>query len=212
MPGLAVTCDTTLAPVLTKVGSAYTARSGTRVFVFPTGPGLILPQLERDIQNDIIVTQVPILEQAAQQGIIKSADVTRWSNSLVIAGPRGSSATEGTFAACDPTPASDMDGPAVLAKIGLRPTRVFGAVDTDEVVFLLTSGAAQAGLLHMTDVRTDTRLDVIRPIPADIQAPIIYGACVTRLSSRPNPQGFVEFLATSDAMRLLTDGGLEART
>jgi hypothetical protein len=37
----------------------------------------------------------------------------------------------------------------------------------------------------MTDVRADERLDVIRPLPADIP-PIVYGASVTRLASRPN--------------------------
>ena len=67
---LAVTCDTTLAPALRKVAAAYRARSGVRVFVFPTGPGLILPQLVRDIQNDIVVTQTTILDQAAQAGVV----------------------------------------------------------------------------------------------------------------------------------------------
>src|SRR5271157_5571078 len=64
--GLAVTCDTTLAPALRRAGAAYRARSGARVFVFPTGPGLILPQLMRNIQNDVVVTQLPTLEQAGQ--------------------------------------------------------------------------------------------------------------------------------------------------
>src|SRR4051812_8490810 len=58
---LVVSCDTTLAPALRAVGSAYATQSSVRVFVFPTGPGLILPQLLRDIQNDIVVTQVATL-------------------------------------------------------------------------------------------------------------------------------------------------------
>lgn len=56
---LALTCDTTLAPALRKVAAAYKERSGVHVFVFPTGPGLILPQLVREIQNDIVVTPRP---------------------------------------------------------------------------------------------------------------------------------------------------------
>ena len=101
-----------------------------RVFIFPTGPGLILPQLRRDIQNDIVVTQVPMLEQAAREGIVASAPRgPRWGNPLVIAGLRGRSG-EQPFAACDPTPAADIDGPAVLARLGLRPVRLLGAADT----------------------------------------------------------------------------------
>jgi ABC-type molybdate transport system substrate-binding protein len=206
---LVVTCDTTLAPALRKLGAAYGARSGVRVFVFPTGPGLIVPQLLRDIQNDIVVTQVAILDQAAQAGVIASAPSGTWHNPLVIAGVHGASATDRTFAASDPSPASDIDGPALLSRLGLQPARLLGAVDTDEVAFLLTTGAAQAGLLHMTDVRADQRLEVIRPVLADIHPPIVYAASATRLARRPNPQGFIAFLASPEAVGLLTQSGLE---
>ena len=120
---LALNCDTTLAPALRKVAAAYKARSGVRVFVFPTGPGLILPQLVRDIQNDIVVTQTTILEQAAQAGVIASAVRAQWRNPLVIAGLHGTATIDGTFAATDPSPASDIDGPALLARLGIKPTR-----------------------------------------------------------------------------------------
>jgi molybdate transport system substrate-binding protein len=208
--GLAVTCDTTLAPALRELGTAYRARSGVPVFVFPTGPGLILPQLLRDIQNDIVVTQVAILDQATQAGVV--APTTRgktWHNPLVVAGVPGTSAIDRTIAVSDPSPASDIDGAALLARLGLHPAHVLGAVDTDEVAFLLTTGAAQAGLLHVTDVRADQRLEIIRPVPADISAPIVYSASVTRLARRPNPQDFIAFLATSEADRLLSQSGIE---
>jgi molybdate transport system substrate-binding protein len=208
--GLAVTCDPTLAPALRELGAAYRARSGVPVFVFPTGPGLILPQLLRDIQNDIVVTQLAILDQAAQAGVIAPAPRGRtWHNPLVVAGLRGTSATDGIFAVSDPSPASDIDGAALLARLGLQPARVLSAVDTDEVAFLLTTGAAEAGLLHVTDVRADQRLAVIRPVPADISAPIVYAASVTRLARRPDPQGLIAFLATSEADALLRQSGLE---
>ena len=142
---LAVTCDTTLAPVLRKVAEAYKARFGGHVFIFATGPGLILPQLVRDIQNDIVVTQTAILEQAAQAGVIAASAPAQWRNPLVIAGRAGAATMDGAFAATDPSPASDIDGPALLARLALKPARTLGAVDTDEVAFLLTTGTAQAG-------------------------------------------------------------------
>jgi molybdate transport system substrate-binding protein len=207
---LAVSCDTTLAPALRKVAAAYLARAGVRVHVFPTGPGLILPQLLRDIQNDIVMTQLELLDQAMQAGIVAPVAARgTWRNPLVIAGPRGASATDRTFAASDPSPASDIDGSAILAALELQPARVLGAVDTDEVAFLLTSRAAQAGLLYMTDVRADPRLEVIRPVPADIHPPVTYAASVTRGARRPNPQALVAFFATSEATALLTESGLE---
>lgn len=210
---LAVTCDTTLAPALGKVGAAYTARTSVRVFVFPTGPGLILPQLQRDIQNDILVTQLPILERAAADGRIASATHgLHWRNQFVIAGLQRSSALDQSFAATDPTPASEIDGPAIVARLGLSPARFIGAVDTDEVVLLLTTGVAQAGLLHMTDVRADTRLSVIRPVPSDVQPSPVYSVAVTRLAQRPNPEGFLAFLTSPAAAMLLSESGLERET
>ncbi|HEY2615904.1 MAG TPA: substrate-binding domain-containing protein [Acetobacteraceae bacterium] len=209
---LAVNCDTTLAPALRQAAAAYKARTGVRVFVFATGPGLILPQLVRGIQNDIVVTQTTILDQSVQAGVVASAVPAQWRNPLVIAGERGVTAIDRTFAAPDPTPASDIDGPALVARLGLKPSRLLGAVDTDEVAFLLTTGAAQAGLLHMTDVRADQRLAVIRPVPPETQPPLLYAASVTRLTRRPNPEGFVAFLATPEGTAILVAAGLETPT
>ena len=210
---LSLSCDTTLAPALRKVAAAYNAKTSVRVFVFATGPGLILPQLERNIQNDIVVTQIPILQAAAETKIIAAVpSAPRWRNPLVIAGLSDASSLDGVFAASDPTPASDIDGPALLAKLELKPARVLGAVDTDEVAQLLLTGAAQAGILHMTDVRAHPRLAVIRPVPNDVAPPLVYAASITRLSSRPNPQGFIAFLATPEARTLLAAAGLETET
>jgi molybdate transport system substrate-binding protein len=205
---LALTCDTTLAPVLRKVGTAYAAERSVRVFVFPTGPGLILPQLQRDIQNDLLVTHVSIIEQVMQQGLASHVSALRWRNPLVIAGPVSAAPLDQTLAITDPTPASVVNGPHLLTQLGLQPKRVLGAVDTDEVAFLIGKGMAQAGLLYMTDVRTNG-FEVIRSVPASISPPEICGACVTRLAQRPNPEAFVAFLGSAIAARLLAEGGLE---
>ncbi len=206
---LAVTCDTTLAPALRNAAAAYKSRAGAHVFVFPTGPGLILPQLVRNIQNDIVVTQTTILEQAVRAGVVSTAPAARWHNPLVIAGPHGVTVLDQSFAVADPSPASDVDGPAVLTRLDIKPARIFGAVDTDEAAFLLTTGAAQAGLLHLTDVRADDGLAVIRPVPSDVQSPLLYAASVTRLASRPNPDGFVSFLTSNEGTAILSAAGLE---
>lgn len=209
---LSLACDTTLAPALRKVAAAYAAKTGVRVFVFPTGPGLLIPQLERNIQNDILVTQLPILEQALQGKIIAAMPgAPRWSNPLVIAG-RSRASVNGVFAACDATAASDFDGPALLTKLELKPAQVMGAVDTDEVARLLLRGEAQEGFLHMTDVRAHSELTVIQNVPPDVQAPFVYGATVTKLASRPDPQGFVAFMQTQEAMTLLKEAGLEVQS
>ena len=64
-------------------------------------------------------------------------------------------------------------------------------------------------MLHLTDVRADPRLEVIRPVPADVEPPLLYAAAVTKLASRPNPEAFVTFLGTPEATAILTAAGLE---
>ena len=206
---LSLTCDTTLARAMRTAAAAYRTRIGVQVYVFPTGPGLILPQLVRDIQNDIVVTQMAILDQAAQTGIVAQSPRAQWRNALVVAGLQPTAVTNGVFAVADSSTASDMDGPALLERLHIRPTRMLSAIDTDEVAYLLTTGAAQAGLLHSTDVHADARLAVIRRVSADVAPPLHYAASVTRLARRPYPAGFVDFLAGTDAAAILTAAGLE---
>jgi molybdate transport system substrate-binding protein len=209
---LALICDTTLAPAVRRAAAAYRQQTGVQVFVFPTGPGLIMPQLEREVQNDIVVSQPAILARAASAGIVDTTTGAQWRNPLVIAGLQDARADGGTFAAPDPSAASDFDGPRLLARLGLDPANVLGAVDTDEVAFLITSGAAQAGLLHLTDVRADQRLAVIRTVPSEVHPPVLYVAAVNRFAGRPNPRGFVAFLAGKDGAAILTTAGLEVLT
>jgi molybdate transport system substrate-binding protein len=206
---LVVTCDTALGAPLRRAGAAYTALTGARIFVFPTGPGLILPQLQRDIQNDIVVTQLAILDRIVAAGLAPEIHGSSWRNALVLAARSGVSTEPQSIAAPDPTPASDFDGPAVLARLGLRPPRLLGAVDTDEVAQLVATDVVQAGLLHMSDVRADARLAVLRSVPAEIAPSPVYAATATRLARRPDPDAFVRFLASPEATAVLIAAGLE---
>ena len=120
-----------------------------------------------------------------------------WRNPLVLAVKRGAPpASDKPIAVSDPTPGSDMDGPAILARLGLLPTPMLGVIDTDTVAALVLNGTARAGLLHMTDVRAHPELQVVRTVSPAVQPPIAYAAAVTKLARRPDPAGFVAFLLT----------------
>ena len=113
----------------------------------------------------------------------------------------------------DPTPASDIDGPALLTRLGLKPTRVLGAVDTDEVAFLLTLRCGAGGTAaHDRCSRRPAARGHPPGAAGSRSRHCVYAASVTRLASRPNPQGFVAFLATPEATALLTEAGLELQT
>lgn len=213
---LVVLCETTLGPALNAAGTAFTRRSGARVRVFPTAPGLVLPQLTHTVQNDIVVAQLGTLDLVAQAGLLASRGDVHWRNRLVIAGPSDKPAgdksvavTDGRFVVPDPSAASDFDGPALLARLGLHPKSLLGVIDTDEAAYLLATGGADAGFLHMTDVRADPRLRAIGPVPDQAHPPISYAVGITRLARRPDPAAFVDFLTAPAGTSLLADQGLE---
>jgi molybdate transport system substrate-binding protein len=209
---LVLNCDTTLAPSMRSAAAAFAARTGIHVHVFSTPPDLILPQLAREIQNDLVITRQATIRRAEELNII-SPDAARgaWRNPLVIAGRSDAKAADShqRIAVSDPTPASDMDGPAIANRLNLKGT-VMGVIDTDEVVDLLLRGEADIGLLHMTDVRANPSLTVVSQVPPAMAPEIIYSAAVTKLARRPNPIVFADFLTSPEAGRILAAQGLEA--
>ena len=210
---IVLSCDTTLGPPMRAAAALYRQQMGVQVRVFPTGPGLILPQLVHGIQNDVVFTQRSVGIDAMQAGLIGAGALQGgWHNRLVIAAPQGagSAATRGRIAVSDPTPAADMDGPAIIRALSLEQTAIRGVIDTDEVAFLLARGEADAGLLHMTDIHASAGLEVVQMVPDSVAPPIDYTVAVTTLSRRPNPQAFVDFLLSPPGRAALEAQGLEA--
>lgn len=211
---LVLACDITLGPVMRAAANAYGGVTGQRVNVFPTEPGLILQQLERDVQNDIIATRTTTIDAAVKAGIVAEGVAQgAWLNRLVVAAKRGAPPAPGKpIAITDPSPASDMDSLGILARLAMLPTNTLGVIDSDEVVALVLAGTARAGLLHMTDVRAHPELEIMTVVSDDVEPPFDYAAAVTRLARRANPEGFVQFLTTSQAGALLAPLGLETKT
>jgi molybdate transport system substrate-binding protein len=208
---LAVTCDTAAAPAVIAAGAAFRQKTGVRIRVFPTPPGLVLPQLEREIQNDIVVTQITTIDQAEQAGLIQPGDHAGiWRNRLVTAAARNRSGEAGTFAVPDPSPASDIDGIAILHALGLAPSKILGVIDTSAVAWLLNNGGAHQGLLHQTEVTSDPDLQAMALVPDGAWPPIVYAATVTKLARRGDPASFVRFLASPEGRSVLRNTGLEA--
>jgi molybdate transport system substrate-binding protein len=209
---IVLTCDTMLGSPMRAAAAIYLQRTGVRVRVFPTGPGLVLPQLAHGIQNDVVCTRQDVAAKAMRADLIGSGALQgEWRNRLVIAAPRGAgpAATRGRVAVCDPTPGSDMDGPAIIQALNLGQTAVLGVIDTDEVAFLLSRGEADAGLLHLTDIYANLGLEAVRIVPDGVAPAITYAIAVTRLSRRPNPQAFIDFLLSPPGRTVLKMQGLE---
>jgi molybdate transport system substrate-binding protein len=210
---LILTCDPTLAAAMAEAAKRFGQMHSVLVNIFPTPPGLILPQIARHIQNDMIITRSSAIQDAVAAGSI-AADAPhggQWRNRLVIAGRTGgpASAATGRLAVTDRTPGSEIDGPALAKTLKLGQGGIAGVIDTDTVAYLLLRGEADAGLLHRTDVLAYPGLAVIAAVPDDVAPPILYSIAVTKLSRRPNPQAFITFLESPDGAAALSAAGLE---
>jgi molybdate transport system substrate-binding protein len=208
---LILNCDPTLATPMAAAANLFAQRHGVLVNIFPTPPGLILPQIARHIQNDMVITRSSAIAEAITAETI-SADAPhggQWRNRLVIAGRRGSAVASGRIAVTDPTPGSELDGPAIAQAMKLGQGGILGVIDTDEVAYLLLRGEVDSGLLHMTDVQAHPDLQVITPVPQSVSPPILYSIAVTKLSRRPHPEAFITFLLSPDGAAVLRRAGLE---
>ena len=209
-PDVIVYGDPTLAHALRDVGARFTAQTGVPVHVFAAPPTLILAQLRHQVWNDVVVTLAPWMDQAEQAGVIEPGTRTgAWRTTLVLARAAGATPATDTVAITDPTPTATIDGPAVLAALGLHPAHVQGVANTAEVAFLLDTGAAAQGLLHLTDVRADPKLSVAGPVADTAYPPIVYTAAISTLTHSPNAHAFLDFLHAPAATEVLRADGVE---
>ncbi len=224
IPDLAISCDATLQPALRRVAALFSARTRAPVHLFSAPPTLMLAQIERQTQTDLLITVAGALDEAAQRRLIKpETRIGSWRNRLVIAARQGDAPGtdvlqrlgDGSFAVTDPTIEETFDGPAVLARLGLAEplgSRLIGVANTAEVVFLLKRGTARLGLVQRTDVRADPALAVAAAVPDGAYAPIVYGAAAAATAASPNAQAFLDFLGSEQARNQLRSDGLEIVT
>ncbi len=210
-PDVIVYGDPTLRHGLLDVGARFTAQTGVPVHVFAAPPAIILAQLRHQVWNDVVVTEVSWMDQAEQAGVIEKGTRTgAWSNTLVLASATDVTPANDTLAVTDPTPAATIDGPAVLAALGLHPPHMQGVANTANVDFLLDTGAAAQGLVHLTDVRADPKLRVAAPVAPSAYAPIVYAAAISTLTHSPNAHAFVDYLRSPPVAEVLRSDGLDS--
>lgn len=208
-PDIILYADPALARPLHDVAARFTAQTGVPVHLFTAPPAIILAQLEHVVWNDVVVTLTPWMDQAEKAGVIQPGTRTgAWRTTLVIAQPQAATASD-VVAVPDPTPAAAIDGPAVLAAAGLHPAKLQGVANSANVVFLLETGAAGQGLLHLTEVRADPALKVAATLPDTAYPQIRYTAAISTLTHSPNARAFLDFLTSPAATETLQADGLE---
>jgi ABC-type molybdate transport system substrate-binding protein len=199
--GVTVFCDPTLRAVVGRLG----AQTAYEVAALCAPAPLMLAQITRHTRNDVLWTETGAMDQAVAQGlVVPGSRVDGFGNTLVLAaraGWKGSLATART-AVTDRTVVSGLDGRAVLAANHVATGPVQGVANTADVAFLVTTGAADVGLVYLTDVKADARLQVVRTL----SFPVRYSAAVNAHAASANAGAFMALLKASGPV--LQAGGL----
>jgi len=203
--GVTVFCDPTLAPAV----RAVAAKAAYDVASLSAPAPLMIAQIIRHTHNDVLFTLSNAMDQAVAQALVVPATrADGFSNTLVLTALAGwsGSVSRARVAVTDATVASGLDGRAVLAANDLTTGPVQGAANTADVAFLVTTGAADVGLVYLTDVKADPRLQVVATLRAD-PALVAYSAAVNAHAYSPHAATFVGLLKASQA--ILQTGGLQ---
>jgi len=213
-PGVTVFCDPTLAPAF----RALDGFGGVPVAALSAPASLMLAQITRHTRDDVLFTLATAMDQAVAAKLVRpETRVDGFANTLVLAGlgdrvtPPASRAgllamlAIARVAVTDATAASGLDGRAVLASNGFLPPNVMGAANTGDVMFLVTTGAADLGLMYLTDQKSDPRLTVIAKLTADPKL-TTYAAAVNAKAVSPNALAFLNSLRGPAAATLRAAG------
>jgi ABC-type molybdate transport system substrate-binding protein len=200
--GVTVFCDPTLAPALRAL------RGGPEIAVLSAPASLMLAQLARHTRCDVLVTLATAMDQAVQRNLVRPATrLDGFSNPLVLAGNPNVKIANAVVALTDDTPASGLDGRAVLAANDLNPRIIKGAANTDDVAFLVRLGAADLGLMYATDANAHPPLQIIATMQA---APALtrFAAAQNAKAVSPDAQDFLALLRSPAAAETLSKAGL----
>ncbi len=199
------------------------AQAGAPVSVLSAPAMLMLAQIQRHTRNDVLFTLSNAMDMAVQLQLVRpETRVDGFSNPLVLAAmsdrataPAGTAGVLAMVAAArlavtDDTAASGLDGRAVLDANGLTQAagnRVMGAANTADVAFLVTTGAADLGLVYLTDVKADPRLAVMATLNADPKL-TNYSGAVNANAVSPNARAVLTVMQSAAGSAVLRAAGL----
>lgn len=221
-PGVTVFCDPELHAAMRSLDRISRAQAGAAVSVLSAPAPLMLAQIQRHTRNDVLFTLSSAMDMAVQLNLVRpETRIDGFSNQLVLArlnqgnpAPADPAALVQAIsglrlAVTDNTVASGLDGRAVLDQNGLAAgNRVLGAANTADVAFLVTTGAADIGLVYRTDVKADPRLMVLATLDT---APVLtsYAVAVNAKAVSPNAQALLNVMRGAEGCSALRSAGLK---
>lgn len=215
-----VFCDPGLKPAML----ALSGLGGFNIYPLCAPGPLMVAQIIRHTRNDVLFTLEGSMDAAMAAGLVVPASRQGgFSNALVLAGRTGRVAppadqtalqsllAKASLALTDDTPACNLDGRAILAANNLTARSFQGAANTGDVAFLVTTGAADYGLIYATDLQANPGLTMLSSLTAP-PAVTSYAAAVNAQAFSPNAQAMVNLLRSPQGIVRLGAAGVKVNS
>ncbi len=216
--GIVIYAEPALVAPLAVLNADFRTRHAGTPRVFAAPPTQMLGLLAHGTQADILITQTGFMDRAVAGGLVAPAPRVLWRNRLVLAARRGAFAPApfsaaalrgalggGVLAVPDATAASTVDGPALLAALGVQ-ARVQGVADTADGLAMVRAGTAAMAVCHASEIAGDTGFSRVMALPDAAYPAIVYQAALTKSAWSRNQMALLDDFGGYDAGRLQAIG------
>jgi molybdate transport system substrate-binding protein len=212
-----VFCDPALKPAML----ALRGLGGFDIYPLCAPGPLMVAQIIRHTRDDVLFTLDTVMDEAVAAGVVVPASrAGGFVNALVLAGLRRSIAApldqarmqallaKARVAVTDDTAAANLDGRAILAANNVSAPNIQGVANTADAAFMVTTGAADIGLIYLTDALADPRLSVAASLTAPA-ALTNYTAAVNARAISPNAQALIDLMHSPAGVARLGEAGVK---
>jgi len=223
---LVVHCTVSTTEALKDLVPAYEARSGRRLDIhYSTGPDLDR-RIRAGLQGDVFIGPVEYSDPLIAEGFLQAGTRVPFAISTTglavrTGAPRpdisSAEALKATLLAARSISysvgASGLAFARMVEQLGIAAAvnAKFVAPQTGEQIgAVVARGAAEIGIQQVSALLPVAGIDLVGPLPASLQAPIVYGGTAFTGSDRAVArESFLRFLCSAEAAVVLRRKGLE---
>lgn len=208
-----------LKNALDDVAAQWQRETGKRVVISYAASNTLIKQIEQGAPADIFISaDLDWMDYGQQKGLIKpDTRANLLGNRIVLIAPKDSTVTVNIQPGFDlaallkggrlamgnveAVPAGKY-GKAALEKLGAWAgvkDKIAQAESVRAALVLVSRGEAPLGVVYQTDAASDPSVKIVGVFPEDSHPPIIYPIALTKESSSPEAQAFLNYVRSAAA-------------